>query len=91
VHTTDDKANGLVLNHDYDWGGIVYVAWCSGSTRHVSSCKGSDLVAGRFTHLTGPEPPINVITRVVALAVEGYLRTKLEAFTDNFFIERGKL
>lgn len=38
-----------------------------------------------------PEPPINILTRAVALAVEGYLRFKLERAMDDLFIRRGKL
>jgi len=38
-----------------------------------------------------PEPPVNVLTRAVALAVEGYLRFKLERAVDDLFIRRGKL
>jgi len=65
-------------------------------------CAGKDLVAGRFTSMsstsepppggvTVPEPPVNVLTRAVALAVESYLRSKLESAVDDLFIPRGKL
>lgn len=62
-------------------------------------CNGPDLVAGRFTPVSTPPgeakssvPPVDVITRAVALAVEGYLRFKLERFLDvDLFINRGKL
>jgi hypothetical protein len=38
------------------------------------------------------EPPVNVITRAVALAVETYLRSKLARFLDDdLFIPRGTL
>jgi hypothetical protein len=48
--------------------------------RHVAA--GSAIVA---------EPPVNVLTRAVALAVETYLRHKMEGAIDNLFIHRGKL
>ena len=61
-------------------------------------CRGPDLVAGLFTPTNGPpdesslsEPPINVITRAVALAVETYLRSKMGRALDDLFIQRGKL
>jgi hypothetical protein len=65
-------------------------------------CEGKDLVAGLFTPVSPssepspgtvvvPEPPVNVLTRAVALAVETYLRRKLEGAIDNLFIRRGKL
>jgi len=61
-------------------------------------CEGKDLVAGLFTPVSVAfdpppgvglvsEPPVNVITRAVALAVETYLRSKMEGAVDH----RGKL
>lgn len=97
----DDKANGILLNHDPDWSGTVRVAWYIASERRDPGptppslqecwCHGPDLVTGRFTQLDGPEPPINVITRTVALAVEGYLRHKLEKSFAELHIYRGRL
>jgi hypothetical protein len=65
-------------------------------------CTGPDLVAGRFTPVSKvsdpapscvhiPEPPIDVITRTVALAVESYLRSKMENALADLFIKRSKL
>lgn len=61
-------------------------------------CSGPDLVGGRFTPVSGPpdeappsEPPVNVLTRAVALAVEKYLRSMMERALDDLFIKRGKL
>lgn len=62
-------------------------------------CEGRDLVAGLFTPIERPagfdlvrEPPVNVLTRAVALAVETYLRSQLELVMDTkIFIRRGKL
>lgn len=65
-------------------------------------CEGKDLVAGRFTPASTSgepapgcvlvtEPPVNVLTRAVALAVETYLRRKMEHSLDELFIHRGKL
>ena len=62
-------------------------------------CEGKDLIAGLFTPIDRPagfvpahEPPVNVLTRAVALAVETHLRSKLEGLFDtNLFIRRGKL
>ena len=70
---------------------------------HECWCSGPDLVAGLFTPVTNAsaptpgtvvvsEPPVNILTRAVALAVEGYLRFKLERVLDvELFIRRGKL
>ena len=69
---------------------------------HECWCRGSDLVAGLFTPVRTaatsapgtilvPEPPINVLTRAVALAVEGYLLFKLQRALDDLCIRRGKL
>lgn len=101
MHSIDDKANGIVLNHNPDWSGEVRVAWYVASERrdpgptppslHECQCRGIDLVAGRFTLCDGPEPPINVITRAVALAVETYLRAKSIRAAEDLFIDRGKL
>jgi hypothetical protein len=62
-------------------------------------CSGPDLVAGVFTPTNRPSdappqsvPPVDVITRAVALAVEGYLRSKLTRVLDvDLFIRRGQL
>ena len=65
-------------------------------------CSGRDLVAGLFTPVSTPSdrppgtvvsaPPVDVMTRAVALAVEGYLRHKLMRAIDvDLFIKRGKL
>jgi hypothetical protein len=62
-------------------------------------CDGRDLVAGLFTPTSGPPdkspshaPPVDVLTRAVALAVEDYLRSKLARTLDgDLFIERRKL
>ncbi len=94
MHTIDDKPNGIALNHDTDWSGEVCIVW--GITNHHSTshecwCNGPDLVAGRFTKTRGIEPPIDVITRAVALAVETYLRSKMTHAVDDLFIHRGKL
>lgn len=97
----DDKANGILINHDGDWSGNVRIAWYIAGERQdlgpvplslrECSCNGSDLIAGWFTLYDGPEPPINVITRAVALAVETYLRSKMEGAVEKLFIHRGKL
>lgn len=101
MHCIDDRANEIVLNHNSDWSGEVHIAWyvateqlCDpGPTRSLRECEcsGVDLVAGRFTYLFGDEPPVDVLTRAVALAVETYLRSKLESALDDLFIRRGKL
>jgi len=59
-------------------------------------CVGADLVAGLYTPVNKPsseapheDPPVNVLTRGVALAVEGYLRFKLGRALDDLFIKRG--
>lgn len=101
MHCIDDKPNGIILNHDPDWKGVVRIAWYIADERRdpgptppslrECGCKGIDLIAGRFTQLTGDEPPVNVLTRAVALAVESYLRSKMESAVDDLCIERGKL
>lgn len=84
MHSIDDKPNGIVLNHNADWSGEVHVTWYMGSgQRRECQCMGIDLVAGRFTLCDGTEPPINVITRAVALAVEAFLRSKMERALDD--------
>lgn len=102
MHAIDDKPNGITINYSPDWSGEARIAWYAsnamsealslpGST-HECWCNGSDLVAGRFTCLSGIEPPINVLTRAVALAVETYLRGKLERLLDrDLFVRRSKL
>ena len=106
----DDRENGIILNHDGAWSDRVRIAWYVASERRDPGptppslrecwCDGPDLVAGRFTPISGPpnddehrndEPPVNVLTRAVALAVEGYLRHRLECFVDDLFIRRGEL
>lgn len=96
--TQVDKANGIVINHNQDWSGEVRISWHVAGALPLSWpecwCQGPDLVAGRFTSLNGTydvEPPVNVLTRAVALAVESYLRSKMESALDDLFIERGKL
>jgi len=102
MHCTDDKSNGIVLNHNSDWSGEVRVAWYIASERRdpgptppsLRECwvDGSALTAGHFVPTRSePEPPVNVITRAVALAVEGFLRSKMERALDELFIRRGKL
>ena len=101
MHCIDDKANGIVLNHDPDWHGEVRIAWYVADERRdpgptppslqECECHGPDLVAGLFTPLTGVEPPTNVLTRAVALAVETFLQSKMEHAVDDLFITRRKL
>ena len=103
MHSIDDKANGIVINHNSDWSGEVHVAWYSASAHEQlgragvppslqeCECRGIDLIAGRFTLCEGPEPPVNVITRAVALAVETHLRNKMLRAAEDLFIDRGKL
>src|SRR5271154_5878582 len=52
-------------------------------------CSGPYLVAGRYSPMNRPggeasheDPPVNVLMRAVALAVETYLRSKLERVLD---------
>lgn len=68
-------------------------------------CEGKDLIAGLFTPVTlagiannstpgvvvVAEPPINVLTRAVALAVDTYLRRKIMSAAEDLVISRGKL
>lgn len=104
----DDKPNGIVLNHSPDWTGQVRLAWYIADERvdpgpvppslRECWCDARDLVAGRFTPTSSPPdkrgspPPVDVITRAVALAVESYLRASLAVFLDEaLFIRRGQL
>lgn len=108
MHCIDDKANGIIVNHDGDWSGDVRIAWYIAEERHDPGptppsllecwCSGSDLLAGLFTPISESShgvlvvPPIHVVTRAVALAVESYLRFKLERFVSvDLFIRRDKL
>jgi hypothetical protein len=62
-------------------------------------CDGEDLIAGRFRWVRRPtdddaaqgEPPLAVITRAVALAVETYLTRKMESALDDIAITRRKV
>lgn len=97
----DDKANGIRINHSSDWSGEARIGWYFADERYdlgptppsLSECQCSarDLLAGRFTLLSGCEPPINVITRAVALAVETYFRVKMMRAAEGLFIRRDKL
>ena len=101
VHCIDDKANGIVLNHDADWSGEVRLAWYIADERvdpgptppslRECWCLGIDLVAGRFSPVRGSAPPVDVITRAVALAVETYLRGKMARAVEDLLIDRGAL
>lgn len=107
MHCIDDKPNGIILNHNGDWSGRVRLVWYVASDRRDPGptpasmrecwCDGPDLVAGLFTPTSGPpsepslEPPVNVITRAVALAVESYLCRKMESALEGVCIRRGKL
>lgn len=106
MHCIDDKPNGIIINHNSDWSGDVQIAWYIASERcdlgvsplrptppsmRECACSGVGLIAGRFTLLSGDEPPVNVLTRVVALAVETYLRVKMMRAAEDLFIDRGKL
>jgi hypothetical protein len=101
MHCIDDKPNGIFVNYSPAWSGEARIAWYITEERRDPGptppslreclCNASDLVAGRFTLLSGDEPPINVLTRAVALAVETFLRRKMEGALDKLFIHRGKL
>jgi hypothetical protein len=63
-----------------------------------SWCDGPDLIAGRYSPVNAPDgeashddPPLRVLTRAVALAVETFLRSKMESAVDKLFIKRSKL
>jgi hypothetical protein len=70
--------------------------WCDGyaltAGRFAPITKADVHVAGRFDLTTNVQPPVEVLTRAVALAVESFLRHKLERVMDvDLFIKRGKL
>jgi hypothetical protein len=76
MHCIDDKPNGLIVNYSPDWGGEARIAWYLAEER-------------RDPGPTGDEPPV---TRAVALAVETYLRGRLERVLDaDLFVRRGRL
>lgn len=102
MYIIHDKKNGILINHSSSWCEDARVAWYnvdeyreSGPTPmslRECQCDAKGLIAGRFTLISGTEPPIYVIARAVALAVEDYLRSKLTKLLDNdLFIEREKL
>lgn len=97
MHCIDDKPNGIILSHNADWSGDACIGWHTLDPTPPSLsecwCVGRDLISGRFTLLSGVEPPVNVITRAVALAVETYLRRKLMHTVEDLFIpvRRGEL
>ncbi len=100
MHCIDDKANGIVLNHNSDWSGDVCIGWYVVDARAQASnpllpvlrecwCRGSALVAGSFEYTRGVDPPLGVITRSVALAVEACLRAEmLSAVQDYIALDR---
>lgn len=51
-------------------------------------CVGLDLVAGRFTLTTGSEPPVDVMTRAVALAVATFLCDRMVGAAEALSIDR---
>jgi hypothetical protein len=89
MRTISDKPNGIILNHDGDWSGEACIGWyvTDRSPLHECWCDGPDLVAGKFTKIRGIEPPISVITRAVALAVESYFRSKMTDALETFDID----
>jgi hypothetical protein len=102
MYCIDDKPNGIIINHSSAWNGEARIAWYIPDERRdpgplppslrECECNAVDLVAGRFTRLSGDEPPIHIITRAVALAVETYLRDKfMRVAEDLLFINRDKL
>jgi hypothetical protein len=101
VHCIHDKANGLVINHTSDWSGDARIAWYDASefrdpgptpsSLRECWCQGDLLVAGRFTLTRGEVPPLDVVTRAVALAVEALLRAKMSRAVEDFFIRRDAL
>jgi hypothetical protein len=98
MHCIDDRPNGIVINFNSDWSGDARIAWYVASERRdpgpvppslrECQCVGRDLVAGRFTLTDGAEPPINVLTRAVALAVEIYLCRKMTVALDDICANR---
>jgi len=108
MHCIDDKPNGIILNHGDWSGNVRIAWYLADERRDPGPtppsmrecwCSGPDLVAGLFTPTSGPPdkapssaPPVDVITRAVALAVESYLHFKLARFVDvDLYIRRGKL
>jgi len=68
------------------------------SSLHECWCSGPDLVAGRYSPVNKPggeashyDPPINVLTRAVALTVEAYLRRKMANAVEDLNIDQGDL
>ena len=60
-------------------------------------CDGSDLIAGRYTPVNAPgggasheDPPVDVLMRAVALAVEAYMHMKMMSAVENIGISRRK-
>jgi hypothetical protein len=62
-------------------------------------CDGEDLIAGHFRFVNRPAgnastpsvPPVDVMTRAVALAVETYLIRKMATALDDICIDRRKV
>jgi hypothetical protein len=107
MHCIDDKPNGINHDGDWSGDvRIAWYdpterprEFCpTPASLRECWCDGPDLVAGRFTPLLkdrddhgNAEPPLHVLTRAVALAVETFLRSKMESAVDDLFIQRGKL
>jgi hypothetical protein len=92
-----DEVNGILIKHHTDWSGDARILWSTGVLPGVDMigcwCSGHDLIAGRFLPTRAGEstPPVNVLTRAVALAVETYLRDKAMSAVEKLFIDRGKV
>lgn len=81
MHTIDDREHKILIRHPDNWIGTATIYWeatvrasyTAKATVQALSCEvdGRYLLTGLFTPTrTGdPEPPVNVITRAVALAV----------------------
>ena len=87
MNCISDNKNGIFINHNSDWSGEARIAWMiSREAYDIMDAKpppahaecwvdSRDLLTGLFTPTrTGdPEPPVNVITRAVALAVYNHV------------------
>jgi hypothetical protein len=100
----EDDLNNVFINHTVNWSGPTRVGWyftneLANETAQFRECwcEGRDLVAGRFTFVPGPAdakaspPPVDVMTRAVALAVADFLRSKLKRLVEHEFFINGSL
>lgn len=93
MHTIEDKGPYYIrIHHDGAWDGDVAVTWTHGhGTLHAFVVGARDLLAGTLLSsrvTAGSTPPMSVVTRVIALAVNAWwsrrMLSAVERVADEF-------